>query len=46
LSSRKQNTTNAGEVAGKKELYTLLAGLQINATTMEINMEVLQKTKR
>jgi hypothetical protein len=36
---------NAGKDVGKSNLYTLLVGMQISSVTMEVRMEVPQKTK-
>jgi hypothetical protein len=41
----KKTTRNAGKHVRKRNHYTLLAGMQISAVTMEIGMEVPQNTK-
>jgi hypothetical protein len=40
LASRTPSTTNAGKVAGKKNLHTLLVGMQARTTTLENNKKV------
>jgi hypothetical protein len=37
--------TNAGEDVGKEEIETLLVGMKICTTTMEISMDGPQETK-
>jgi hypothetical protein len=41
----KKQTTNAAEDSGNRNPYMLLLGTQISAASMEISMEVPQKTK-
>ena len=38
-------TAHAGEVVGKGSTYSLLVGVQIGTTTMEISIEVPQKSE-
>jgi hypothetical protein len=44
LWSREQITTNAGQDVGRRNHNTLLVGMEISVTTMEVSMEIPQKT--
>jgi hypothetical protein len=46
LSSGKLKTKNVGEDVGKTYSYTLLVGMQITATTIEIAMEIPQNKNK
>jgi hypothetical protein len=41
----KNTRTNAGKMWGKRISYALFVLMKVSPTTMEISMEVLQKTK-
>jgi hypothetical protein len=41
----KNTITNVGEYVGERSPHTLLVGMYINTTTMEISMEAPQKNK-
>jgi hypothetical protein len=46
LTSPRKHTANAGEdMGGRGDPHTLLVGMRTSATTMEIRMEVSQKTQ-
>ena len=42
--NQKTTSNKSGEDVEKKEPYTVLVGMQISAATVEIRMEVSQKT--